>query len=256
MTLREPGLSIIVVPEDGGASRTFRIGRRRLRRLKAAAAAAALLVAVGVVTWPVLAVRSWQAGRLQERVADLEGERIQVAALAEALEELEARYERLRSMFGADQAAPSSGVWLPPPASGGSGTATDDVDAMPGAWPLADRGFITQSLLEEVSGQQHPGVDIAVPAHTYVRAAGAGTVAEVGDDPVYGVYVTLDHGQGYSSLYAHAAESFVSPGQQVRRGEVIALSGNTGRSTAPHLHFEILQNGAPVDPLRLVRPPS
>lgn len=256
MPLRETALTVIVVPEDGGASRTFRVGRRRLRRLKVGTAALLVLLTVGLVSWPVLAVRSWQAERLEARVAELEGERTQVAALAAALEELEGRYERLRSMFGSDQPLPSSGLWLPPPASGGTGVGSADADALPGAWPLADRGFVTQSLLEEGSGQQHPGVDIAVPAHTYVRAAGAGTVAEIGDDPIYGIYVALDHGQGYSSLYAHTAEAFVSPGQTVRRGEVIALSGNTGRSTAPHLHFEILQDGAPVDPLRLVRPPS
>lgn len=255
MPMRETGLTVIVVPEDGGASRTFRVGRRRMRKIKAWVAALLVVLTVGVVSWPVLAFRSWHAGRLESRVAELEVERTQVAELVAALEELEGRYARLRSMFGADQPLPSNGLWLPP-ASGGAGTGAADAEALPGAWPLAARGFVTQSLLEEGSGRQHPGVDIAVPAHTYVRAAGAGTVAEVGDDPVYGVYVALDHGQGYSSLYAHTAEAFVEAGQAVRRGEVIALSGNSGRSTAPHLHFEILQNGAPVDPLRLVRPPS
>jgi murein DD-endopeptidase MepM/ murein hydrolase activator NlpD len=89
-----------------------------------------------------------------------------------------------------------------------------------------------------------------------VRATAAGQVVDVGEDPVYGFYVRLDHGQGYASLYAHTAETYVTSGQRVRSGEVIALSGSTGRSTAPHLHFEITLDGAAVDPLTLVRPPS
>ena len=80
-------------------------------------------------------------------------------------------------------------------------------------------------------------------------------MVEVGDDPVYGRFVSLDHGEGYRSLYAHASVALVEVGQRVRRNEVIALSGSTGRSTAPHLHFEILLSGAPVDPLTMVRQP-
>jgi murein DD-endopeptidase MepM/ murein hydrolase activator NlpD len=98
-------------------------------------------------------------------------------------------------------------------------------------------------------------LDVAVPADTYVRAAGAGVVVDVGEDLVYGRFVSLDHGGGYRSLYGHASETLVELGQRVRRNEVIALSGSTGRSTAPHLHFEILLNGEPLDPLTMVRQP-
>jgi murein DD-endopeptidase MepM/ murein hydrolase activator NlpD len=94
-----------------------------------------------------------------------------------------------------------------------------------------------------------------VPADSYIRAAGGGVVVGAGDDPVYGRFVTLDHGGGYRTLYAHASETLVEVGQEVRRNEVIALSGSTGRSTAPHLHFEILLNGEAVDPLTMVRQP-
>jgi murein DD-endopeptidase MepM/ murein hydrolase activator NlpD len=252
--MREPGLSLIVVPEDGGASRAYRLTRRRVRQVKMAGGAALVLLVVLASTWPILAVRASRTGGLQDRVLELEGDRVRIAELVRALEELETRYDHLRSMFGPSPGQPAPGLWLPPPTSGRA-PSTSTADAAPGAWPLADRGFVTQSLLEDDSGQ-HPGVDIAVPADTYVRATGAGTVAEVGEDPVYGRYVALDHGQGFSSLYAHASQTFVTQGQVVRRGEVIALSGNTGRSTAPHLHFEILLEGVPVDPLTLVRPPA
>ena len=115
---------------------------------------------------------------------------------------------------------------------------------------------MTQGLLEaEGQGGDHPGVDIAVPTDSYIRAAGAGTVVDVGEDAVYGYFVVLDHGDGYTSLYGHASLNLVTRGQRVRRNEVIALTGSTGRSTAPHLHFEILLNGEAVDPLTLVDQP-
>jgi murein DD-endopeptidase MepM/ murein hydrolase activator NlpD len=252
---REPALSIIVVPEDGGTSRTYRLSRGRVRLMVAGAAALVVVLALLVGSWWYLAARAARVETLETRLAELESEHVQVAELAQALDDVESRYARLRELFGSGESG-ASYLWLPPPNSGSSrppgGSASE---ATPSAWPLADRGFVTQSLLDGDAGE-HPGVDIAVAADTYVRAAGAATVAEVGDDPVYGNYVALDHGQGYSSLYAHASVTFVEVGQVVRRGEVIALSGNTGRSTAPHLHFEILREGEPVDPLTLVRPPA
>jgi murein DD-endopeptidase MepM/ murein hydrolase activator NlpD len=107
----------------------------------------------------------------------------------------------------------------------------------------------------EAGGGQHSGVDIAAPTDAYVRAAGPGTVVDVGEDRVYGRFILLEHGGGYRSRYAHASTTFVERGQRVRRNEIIALTGSTGRSTAPHLHFEILMNGDPVDPLTLVDQP-
>ena len=87
-----------------------------------------------------------------------------------------------------------------------------------------------------------------------ITAAVRSVVAEAGSDSIYGLYVLLQHGNtGYYSMYGHASRLFVAAGDRVRQNEVIALSGNTGRSTAPHLHFEILQEGRPIDPFTLVR---
>ena len=81
-----------------------------------------------------------------------------------------------------------------------------------------------------------------------------GVVADVGEDDVYGRYVLLDHENGYRTRYAHASHTFVELGAVVRRDEVIALSGSTGRSTAPHLHFEIHpQGGSAINPYPLVK---
>ena len=114
-------------------------------------------------------------------------------------------------------------------------------------------GFITR---ETSRGREtHPGLDIAVPRDSNIRAAGPGVVKEASEDEIYGRYVLLDHGHGLESLYGHASRIFVRPGDRVARGEVIALTGSTGQSSAPHLHFEIRKDGRPVDPLAYVRQP-
>ena len=71
----------------------------------------------------------------------------------------------------------------------------------------------------------------------------------------YGMYVVIDHGDGYQSLYAHMSSVYVTVGQMVNQGDVIGLVGSTGWSTGPHLHFEIRKNGTRVDPLQYVNVP-
>ena len=253
----QPHLSLILVPEGGRESRTFRISHRRLRLLAMLGLVVAVLVTAIVGSWWYFAARDVRVGELEIRLASLEADRVQLGNLAEELAGLERQYARIRSLFDPVLDPAASDLWLPPSAPARSGRSTSPGvadDSRPTSWPLTERGFVTQTAME-AGGGQHSGVDIAVPTDAYVRAAGPGTVVDVGEDRVYGRFIILDHGAGYRSLYAHASMTFVERGQRVRRDEIIALTGSTGRSTAPHLHFEILLNGAPVDPLTLVDQP-
>lgn len=99
-------------------------------------------------------------------------------------------------------------------------------------------------------GRMHKGVDWAVPTGTAVRASCGGTVVSAGWSSGYGYCVTLRHPDGRQTRYAHLSKILVSSGQKVDQNEKIALSGNTGRSTGPHLHFEIIINGSQVNPLK------
>ena len=94
----------------------------------------------------------------------------------------------------------------------------------------------------------HSGMDLAVPTGTSVRAALPGTVTVSQYSSSYGYYVMIDHGGGLSTLYAHNSKLLVSVGQTVSAGDVVSLSGSTGRSTGPHLHFEVRVNGERTDP--------
>jgi len=96
----------------------------------------------------------------------------------------------------------------------------------------------------------HAGMDFGVPTGTPVKAAKAGTVIYAGSETGYGNYTCIDHGGGFSTCYAHQSVIQVSVGQHVAQGQVIGLSGSTGYSTGPHLHFETRINGTPENPRR------
>lgn len=97
---------------------------------------------------------------------------------------------------------------------------------------------------------QHNGVDFTVPEGSRVFATADGTVTEAGQrTSSSGISVTINHGNGYETRYNHLSDAMVSRGQRVRRGDIIALTGNTGLSLAPHLHYEVLYKGQPLDPV-------
>ena len=258
MKNRLGGLTVVFLPEEGGESRSIRFSARGLKVVL-------LLIFLGVLGGGVMATSWWyfaleagQGWQLQAEVDSLRQEQARILLLAEQLERVEAGYEGIRSLFGPTAAPVAPDLWLPPGGVPGSRTVRggDQADQrLPTSWPLTEAGFITQALIEGDAGD-HPGLDVAVPTDSYVRAAGAGRVLRIGDDPIYGLFVVLEHGEGYQTVYAHTSMILVERGQNVRKKEVIALTGSSGRSTAAHLHFEILLDGVPVDPLSMVEQPG
>ncbi len=102
-------------------------------------------------------------------------------------------------------------------------------------------------------GRQHRGIDLAVAMNTPVKAAAYGTVITAEARSGYGNFVQIDHGYGIVTSYAHLNSIDVSVGQTVSRGDIIAHSGNTGNSTGPHLHFEVIKDGEYLDPLTCLK---
>jgi murein DD-endopeptidase MepM/ murein hydrolase activator NlpD len=117
------------------------------------------------------------------------------------------------------------------------------------AWPLKGVLYGRYGLR---SGQRHDGIDIAAPEGTTVGAAADGTVIFAGRQAGYGALVILRHGGGLVTLYAHNARVLVKQGQEVRQGQPIATVGQTGKTTGPHLHFEVREGTRPRDPLRFL----
>lgn len=129
---------------------------------------------------------------------------------------------------------------------------TFDRTAIPTLWPL--HGQITGGFgerMDPLSGEEavHAGVDISAPKGTDVEATGDGVVVEAGrHESGYGNEVIIDHGDGIRTKYAHLSAVYVTAGEEVTRGEVIGEVGMTGRSTGPHLHYEVLVHNTPVNP--------
>ena len=124
--------------------------------------------------------------------------------------------------------------------------------APPSAWPVEGRlmdGFARRMDPFSGEGSFHKGIDITAPTGTAVRTTADGVVVQA--EMVaggYGRLVIIDHGGGFQTYYAHLSKILVHAGQELRRGEVIGLVGTSGRTTAPHLHYEVRVGGAPINP--------
>ena len=131
---------------------------------------------------------------------------------------------------------------------------------MPTLSPIVDGWFASNFgyRIDPFTGQQtfHEGIDFPADSGTLVVAAASGKVIEAGYQPQYGKIIAIDHGNGLVSRYAHASEVYVNEGDLVIRGQRVASVGSTGRSTGPHLHFEVRLNGVPQNPARFLRSPS
>lgn len=102
----------------------------------------------------------------------------------------------------------------------------------------------------------HQGIDIAAEEGSKVTSSAHGIITAVRRSDSYGLMIEIEHGQGFSSVYAHLGSASVEKGQEVERGEIVGTVGESGRATAPHLHFEIRKDGVEMDPLTLLSPKS
>ena len=130
-------------------------------------------------------------------------------------------------------------------------------DATPSGRPILS-GWLSSrygTRIDPFSGKKawHEGVDFAGKAGSNIVAVASGVVSWSGERYGYGKMVEVAHGDGVITRYAHNQENLVKVGDMVRRGDVVALMGNSGRSTGPHVHFEVHKNGRPVDPASYLR---
>lgn len=130
-------------------------------------------------------------------------------------------------------------------------------EVMPSGWPVLN-GFISSLFgyrTDPFSGRGafHEGIDFAGAEGSSVIAVGAGVISFAGERNGYGSVVEVNHGNGYVTRYGHNSAVLVKAGDTVRKGQRLALMGSTGRSTGPHVHFEVLLNGSPVNPSQYIQ---
>lgn len=180
-------------------------------------------------------------------LADIQSQRDSVASYVTELEgstkELEAK---LRATISSQQV-----IRFYPGSAGGARQRGTGRFITPAAGPITSPyGYRVHPIFGTM--RFHSGIDIGAYYASAILAADSGTVIDAGWMGGYGNAVIIDHGGGYSTLYGHCSQLYVSVGQGVRKGQQIAAVGSTGNSTGPHLHFEVRINGNPVDPLGFI----
>lgn len=220
--------------ENGLASRTLVFSPRQVKLLRLVFSRLGAVLAIAfALSWIFFAIQSARVPALTNRIEGLRDEAARLDTLQRRLDELQRRYAQVQGLMSV-------------------GGQTSSAPSPPTHWPLPVPGFITRGRTDSADGA-HSGLDIAVPIGTEVRASGAGVVAEVGESAEYGHFIRILHSEDFESLYGHLGKVLINTGAKINAEHAIALSGNSGRSTAPHLHFEIRKSGVFVDPLQIIK---
>jgi murein DD-endopeptidase MepM/ murein hydrolase activator NlpD len=159
----------------------------------------------------------------------------------------------LEQLSAVEQRGTKEAIIAGPAAKTKSMTAVETINdprSDPASSNLPVDGWTTQTFTNDTTQEKggHPGIDIAAPAGTNIKAPAPGTVFAVLQDVDYGTMVVLEHDGGFITRYGHCAKVMVSVGDRIVQGQIVAVVGNTGHSSAPHLHYEVIKNGKNVDP--------
>lgn len=264
-------VDFLIVPEGGARSLKFKLSSLTVRILLGVVAFLLVFVLVMSVLHGGLLYEVMLGKSLKQENERLRAYNAKVVELEKELRQYEAFVSRVAELAGVEY----GGGTQTQPASYYTEIEPEDQSTFP---PIEDReltiahlvdtvsvqpdsvrctplgvpieGWITQGFTMNAPGFSgaHPGVDFAAKTGTEVKATADGTVVLAAWDETYGNLVAIDHGNGFTTFYGHNSRNMVQVGDVVIRGQVIAFSGNTGRSSAPHLHYEIRKDDVPVNP--------
>ncbi len=246
-------VTIMLIPDGTSERRGYRVPAWVLK----ASAGMLVLLVIGIVLFFVfygeVLTRAAMADRLERENHRLLKYQYKVRLLEENLVQAREVLGRLTKLAGVDYAFPE----VPDDSTFFASLDNDQavtlarsgsIDfSIPSGMPMD--GVLSQEFELGDSDRYHPGIDLAAGIGEPVLATATGVVEEAAFDSVYGWYVVLRHNDSLTTMYGHADTLLVAVGQMVPVGSRLALCGNTGRSTAPHLHYEIRINGKPIDPL-------
>jgi murein DD-endopeptidase MepM/ murein hydrolase activator NlpD len=256
--------TLMFFPEGRGSPFTLRIRRHTIYVVVASMAVIALGLAVLLYKTGDIAVKlqyvqdlKTENARLREHSRDLEISSQKIVGI----DSMAAYLRRLASIADIKESVvPASAVAVARPDQASSASASARVGAqsatpaefaasVPNIMPVA--GWITKHFSTDPAAP-HLGVDIAAAGGTPIKVAATGVVEEVRNDRYYGLMAEVRHESGFLTRYGHCSQVLVSAGDKVNRGQTIALVGNTGRSTAPHVHYEVIKYGKHVDPMGFI----
>lgn len=246
--------TICLIPSDHGPQKMFELNARVLTFLLSLGIFLIILI---IASYVFLIPRATRYENLNREVSELAGDRARYIQLVEDFRRMQEMHQYVRRLLGVDMMTSMDSV-----------SASDTLnfhaaplmqrnvivlDNIPTTAPLT--GLVTQRFdasVPELFTDSHKGIDIACRVGTPVLAAASGWVVFSGWTLGLGNTVIINHGSDYLTIYGHNSRNLVVNRQSVERGQRIALSGNSGYSSGPHLHFEIWKNGEAVDPEKYI----
>jgi murein DD-endopeptidase MepM/ murein hydrolase activator NlpD len=261
----------IIITSEQGRARTFAISKGILKKMAALMVVVSVIILVTGVTYSIEKFNLNKINTLENNVANLsttnrtlqDQKDTQISGVYGELSRRNQVVESILSTLDISTPPPSSGKDSGGPFNSIASRPYDDLIAqvdqkletlrpLPLGYPVKTSEISSSfgARLDPVNGETafHDGVDLRGNYGAMVKATADGKVIEQGYNDDYGWYVLLNHGNKFTTLYAHNQKVLAKPGEMVLRGQTIALLGNTGRTTGPHLHYEIRRNNRPINP--------
>lgn len=248
-------VTVMLIPDGTEARRGFRIRQWMLKSILIGLAALMVGIVLFFSFYGGVLRRAAMADQLREENERLLRYQTKVKILEDNLNQTRAIVQRLTQMAGVDiefPVIPPDSVILAHDASSPAvmpWRGSEDY-SMPSGLPV--QGFITQDFEVDTEEHFHPGIDIACAVGTPVLATASGEVVDALYDSTYGHVLIVQHNDSITTVYGHNSQLLVGVGDKVMAGGRVALSGNSGRSTAPHLHYEVRVHDKPIDPLGML----
>lgn len=271
------GWTFVVIPDSESHARQIRLSRKVVLTLIGFVLLLAAYSIVETLLFWTVARKASQVEPLRAKVRELESSSTELADLGQQVVQLRAFEQRVRRLLAGHSLGEqnSAQTWPDSVAAFMPGASEDESGRPVSASPVGEarslrgsnytamdipnsppvRGYITRNFYTAKSHRltAHHGVDIAAKEGTPVLSAGDGLVLFSDWTYRYGNLVLISHRSGFVSFYGHNEVLFVRAGERVKQGEPVALVGSSGQSTAPHLHFEIWEDGTPLDPVKLMQ---
>ncbi len=235
------GISILMSTTDARTAKHIFLSWRLIILLSLIFVMIIIFFVVGILSYGSLSYRAMEATLLKRRNAEIEREFAKLEKIKKDLESAELNNQRIKIMLGIEK---SPLPVEPEVVKNLSPNPVDDkeVHSIPYLFPTI--GEVSNKFTDD-----HSGIDIAAPILSPVIATASGKVVATGWDTLYGNYIIIEHNKNYSTFYGHLNSITVKQGDYVMAGAVIGTVGSTGRSTSPHLHYEVRLLGKPVDPM-------
>lgn len=238
------GYSILITPDDSTNSRHYYLGKKSILLLSLVVISVVIIAIIAAFSYTSVYVRAMEVEMLRRRNAQLEKEFAKIEEIREALQIAEANNRKIKVMLGIEK--------TPEPVEPSITDINPNYSEIQVLTELQENIPSLLPTMGQVSrdfGPGHYGIDIAAPQFSPVIAAASGIVDGTGWDSLYGNYVVVEHNQNYSTFYGHLNSIAVLDGGRVNGGQVIGTVGSTGKSTSPHLHYEVRFRSEPVDPM-------